>query len=502
MKEYFDLFINGCLGSVLTPMANNPYLIICIFIVVMLICYFTYHKKSGYSSLFTMIGMLGTFLGIVAGLWTFDSSDMDSSIITLLDGMKVAFITSIVGIILSIFYSQKQNKLSEEVDTTTTDGILYSMNELAKKNYELSNQLLETNKLILKSLGGESESSLVSQIKLLKSDMNDNHKKTEVLLKEFSENLAESSTEAIVDALNDVVKNFNEKITDQFGEHFKELNSAVKELVVWQEEYKTYLEAFKQDLELADKTIAKNLENINATITHIERVEQSSQGIPQNLEKLENIIEIQSNELQQLVENLQSFNQIRDNASKVLPEIQTYLNTMSDELGKNIANVTNELQRSITENTKQISDSLETSISTSKIEKEKYISSFETVQQKLESEITNITKTLTKTITDNSKEVTDSLATSIKNSEAEKEKYLDSFAKMQQNLDKELTRTTQNIENMMKEVFTVSDESLKKQVATIIEQMGSELTSISKHLATDYKTFSDQLKKLHSTPWE
>ncbi|OQY38527.1 MAG: hypothetical protein B6229_05720 [Spirochaetaceae bacterium 4572_7] len=55
-------------------------------------------------SVFTSLGVLGTFLGIVVGLWWFDVANIDSSIPILLDGMKTAFITSIAGIILSIIF--------------------------------------------------------------------------------------------------------------------------------------------------------------------------------------------------------------------------------------------------------------------------------------------------------------------------------------------------------------------------------------------------------------
>ncbi len=52
----------------------------------------------------TTIGVLGTFLGIYLGLLEFDVKDIDGSIPPLLDGLKLAFITSILGMGLSTFY--------------------------------------------------------------------------------------------------------------------------------------------------------------------------------------------------------------------------------------------------------------------------------------------------------------------------------------------------------------------------------------------------------------
>ena len=58
--------------------------------------------------LFTSIGILGTFVGLVWGLKDFRPSDyeaMTSSVSSLVDGIKVAFLTSIYGIAFSIVYT-------------------------------------------------------------------------------------------------------------------------------------------------------------------------------------------------------------------------------------------------------------------------------------------------------------------------------------------------------------------------------------------------------------
>lgn len=56
----------------------------------------------------TSLGILGTFVGLVMGLRSFDPSgyeQMAGSVTPLIDGIKVAFITSIYGISLSLAYS-------------------------------------------------------------------------------------------------------------------------------------------------------------------------------------------------------------------------------------------------------------------------------------------------------------------------------------------------------------------------------------------------------------
>ena len=50
------------------------------------------------------VGVLGTFFGIYIGLLDFDVKDIDGSIPKLLDGLKLAFVTSILGMALGITY--------------------------------------------------------------------------------------------------------------------------------------------------------------------------------------------------------------------------------------------------------------------------------------------------------------------------------------------------------------------------------------------------------------
>ena len=63
---------------------------------------------EGVSDILTSLGILGTFVGLVMGLREFDPSgyeQMTGSVTPLINGIKVAFITSIYGIALSLAFS-------------------------------------------------------------------------------------------------------------------------------------------------------------------------------------------------------------------------------------------------------------------------------------------------------------------------------------------------------------------------------------------------------------
>ena len=65
---------------------------------------FSVRKKwiSQLPSVVSTLGVLGTFLGITKGLMSFDTTDLDASIPLLLDGLKTAFFTSLVGMFGSL----------------------------------------------------------------------------------------------------------------------------------------------------------------------------------------------------------------------------------------------------------------------------------------------------------------------------------------------------------------------------------------------------------------
>ena len=87
---------------------NNPNLIIISCLIVMISA--TYLEWSSiekntfkdYKPVIISIGILGTFVGIVCGLWNFDTKNITVSIPHLLEGLKLSFITSILGMSVSI----------------------------------------------------------------------------------------------------------------------------------------------------------------------------------------------------------------------------------------------------------------------------------------------------------------------------------------------------------------------------------------------------------------
>ena len=69
--------------------------------------------------IFTSLGILGTFIGLVWGLKSFEPSSyetMTTSVSALVDGIKVAFLTSIYGIAFALIYSSGMKSVYSGMD--------------------------------------------------------------------------------------------------------------------------------------------------------------------------------------------------------------------------------------------------------------------------------------------------------------------------------------------------------------------------------------------------
>ena len=287
---------------------------------------------NAWASILTVIGIFGTFLGIFIGLLAFDIENIEGSIPGLLGGLKLAFLTSLVGILSAIILkwkglrqTQKRNDPSQEAikdlaaqlgDTltnvqtsgeinllaqmvtlntaireegtetrTSLDGIKEGLtgihtsltggqNEtiaqlqgltttVSEKHNSLTQTIAEKHDNLIKlqteegkqtreklttlqTTLADGQSTLSTQLENLATTFSTKHDLLIDEFQEFSKNVAESvaklATDELIEALKTVIEDFNAKITEQFGENFKELNEAVGKTVAWQEQYRQQMD--------------------------------------------------------------------------------------------------------------------------------------------------------------------------------------------------------------------------------------------------------------------
>jgi biopolymer transport protein ExbB/TolQ len=91
-------------------------------------------NHQDFKSILVSTGVLGTFIGILIGLLGFDSNSVADSVPKLLDGLKTAFITSIVGMFLAILLSIIQKRKNGD----SAENEIVALNNISKQLEKLN----------------------------------------------------------------------------------------------------------------------------------------------------------------------------------------------------------------------------------------------------------------------------------------------------------------------------------------------------------------------------
>jgi DNA anti-recombination protein RmuC len=175
----------------------------------------------------TTSGIFGCFLGIALALLDFDATQVSASVPHLLEGVKTAFWASVSGVAGALVIKARHRLQKTPIQQT----------EGAPKGATIDD-LVAATQALQKSLSGGDEGSLLGQIKLMRQDQKDELQALRTSFDTFAKKMAEDGSKALIDALREVISDFNNKISEQFGENFKLLNAAVEKLVLWQQQYK------------------------------------------------------------------------------------------------------------------------------------------------------------------------------------------------------------------------------------------------------------------------
>lgn len=392
---------------------------VCIQIVLGLFAFGILQRKKGWhahtntaASILTIIGVLGTFFGIFLGLQGFEIENIEGSIPALLDALKLAFLTSLVGIFSAIVlkvYAFAQVIKSQDPDeetigkfvtqlTTTLANVQTSgeINLLAQM-VTLNTAIREEGRETRAELGGIKEdltgihtsltsgqNETITQLQGLTTTVSEKHDhltstvaekhdnlislqmeegnqtrekltnlqaaftdgqsalstqlenlattfstKHDLLIDEFqvfSRNVAESvaklATDELIEALKTVIEDFNAKITEQFGENFKQLNEAVGKTVVWQEQYRQQMEELADEFRVAAESIEKSRESVALIAESSNTISSRSESIVACTEKLDPI-------LHTLNDQLDAFSELRQRALEAFPLIENRLNELT-----------------------------------------------------------------------------------------------------------------------------------------------------------------------------
>ena len=461
----------------------------------------------------TSLGILGTFIGIFLGLLDFDIRTINRSVPELLEGLKIAFGTSILGLFAAVSFRLISPIIARESlggeDATAKDII----DELKQLDTSV-NKATETNRAgfedLRNALTDDKDSSIVGQLQRLRASVGDLESTTRQgfdaqikEFKDFAEHMSEAFSKAIIEELQAVIREFNETLSEQFGENFKQLNEAVGRLVEWQDEYRQQMSELKIALDNA-------VEGIKESQTALGNIEVSASKIPDHLTKMEQANGVLNSQLEKIEESLGGFAEMREKAINAFPEIE-----------KNIENVTVNLSSTAEHQTgvvKEIATNYESLVSLQKESNEKLLQGFEESRSttsdtvlSLQSNVEQISKSLVSELSTASQgihaevvKISTELSASVTNTATGITEHLEATISDQRNVQREMldglqtsfNETISNTTGRMNEAIVQLDEAMQSEIESVIRAMAENLSGITEKFVADYTPLLETTRRV------
>ena len=283
-----------------------------------------------FPSLISTLGVLFTFIGITVGLVGFDTSDLDTSIPLLLDGLKTAFVTSIMGMLGSMILSNIINSKFDNTDKGVSD-INIAVGLITKSVSDMSSANIEVLKVLLQQQE--------KQLKLVEIIHNDNL---------------------------EIINILSESSNSQYNEKLLETNTILKSLSSTVVTIKDDLSAFKlseanelQSIQRTLKSISDDMSNLSSindniisSLEALGNLDASEQHVSEEIDKLGTVLKKEVSELNTVVKT--QFSELTAFINKINTKIvDDILHKL--ELIENGGNRTYDMLKDISEDTAHIS---------------------------------------------------------------------------------------------------------------------------------------------------
>ncbi len=387
---------------------------------------FRYSSRTAESAptILTSIGIFGTFLGVALGLADFDTANLRDSVPQLLSGLKTAFWSSIAGLFgaLTIKFRAVMDATHGNENQVRTASI-----------DDLNNALLS----IREALCNDERRGLIDEVALMRNEQQRHSDDLRADMKNYQAEMVEANTQALIDALGAVMRDFNTKIDEQYGDNFKRLNESVGKMLEWQMQYKDQL-----------NELAVNQERIGQAMVH---ATQAFEG---------------------MVGHAESFNGI----SESLGDMLKGLNTQRDVLDKHLSG----LARLVTEAGEGLPQLEERMVFlTSGLAQ-----ALEVYNERME----HLLKTTGSTVTETTSHLTQSLQTA----------YTQAFEQLDKKILQTLTQTDKQIaklDNALEQELNKSLKTMGQQLAALSEKFVQDYGPLTERLQSIVKLAEDHANR-------
>ena len=320
-------------------------------------------KRNFYINLLPILGVIGTFLGICLGLANFDSTEIESSVPQLLQGLKTAFWTSFIGtswaVFLNIRYSSKDKEENDEEEEISLlklqieelqklNGNFYN---LAEENKKEKDSLYQINKEILDGIKAnnivQEQLSQIEDLKAIKQELillNQKQDTRDEILNKVLDSLNSSKLilediNSLKEILNTTVENQNtrDEYLNKILDNMNSSKSILENILSFKEILNLILEKQNnkdEPIKLILEKFEKLQENSNLQVEVLKKIEDYTFSLDDIYNSLVDLIEKADAQISQL-ENLEKLN--------ILEEIKNNIDSQLEDISVTNSNILTKL---------------------------------------------------------------------------------------------------------------------------------------------------------------
>ena len=419
----------------------------------------------------TGLGILGTFIGLTMGLETFNSQDAINSTPELLNGIKVAFYTSIFGVVGSIVYNHYYHKDLEECNLLLEEfySAVYE-NVCPDTETDYYNKMLEFNQkqtASLDALAGSIAGELAPKFaEAINKSVTPTMEKLNKSIDDYIMRAVDAQSETIQKIVDKFMKQLNKSLDDQFHN----LSRSIKDMCDWQDDS-------TEKLKLIMGSLAKMGEKMHEISIDVENAEKNRKEINDGTNGLIDRARRYTDAFKDYADNLKAWtDEIKSDVNKTREHEESLAQLLeqrykeNDELRENLMYVSNTFGA--------YKESLENSLNMQKNENLELHNSIDEIVKKLEEYIAQNTISVSKTtetyenaikqVVEHNNKLNASIDSVTKQIEKMNKIFNDSANREKENLSKEVAA--------WKELSKTLDETLKQGMAFVADSNGKVIT--------------------------
>ena len=280
------------------------------------------NRMNQVAGVMTGLGILGTFIGLSLGLSSFNTgstAEITNSIDPLMGGIKVAFHTSIYGMILSLVFNWVYRQILDDAQTAVSDFVsTYRKYVMPDATADSINRLMDLMRMQTESLDSLSKSA----DRLFNGGLQEIVDPHFARLNDTVTGFANMATKNQMDQLTLVVNAFISRMNQSLSGMFTELSETIDKTLVVQTENEKQMEAIFN----SNVGIANNM----GTMT--QKMDEMTGALMAYTDKMENLQTMLNEAVESLKAERQEDADVLRNVDRYIEEIEGYRRSMKDSL--------------------------------------------------------------------------------------------------------------------------------------------------------------------------